>query len=422
MYKKLLIANRADCAVRLIRSCHNLGIETVLIAARDEPASLALTQSDAVFYTGMSRDAYLNEDNMIDVARESGCEAILPGWGFLSESYRFARRVRLAGLDFIGPRESHMQIFGDKLATLDAFVPILRTDNIYASTQNDIETLISQDNLHSAWMLKGRYGGGGKAVHVYHRVDELRTQIERISAMREMQDYYVEKAICQSRHIELQLFGCGSLGTKIVGIRDCTHQKNQQKWLEFHIEATSIDGLTDLSRRVADSFSAIEFEGWATVEFLCDADKSFHLLEVNPRLQVEHGVTEMARHIDLVELGLRYQCDRRCDPRLSEASNHNPVALEFRLYAQSAGKLDFLGFDGDDWPDHPQSKNADYRIETGYVAGDEITGVYDGCLARFLVRANAGDEALAKMKLWLRSFRCEGVESNLSALFDLKSL
>ena len=132
MYKKLLIANRADCAVRLIRSCHNLGIETVLIAARDEPASLALTQSDAVFYTGMSRDAYLNEDNMIDVARELGCEAILPGWGFLSESYRFARRVRLAGLDFIGPRESHMQIFGDKLATLDAFVPKLRTDNIYA--------------------------------------------------------------------------------------------------------------------------------------------------------------------------------------------------------------------------------------------------------------------------------------------------
>ena len=422
MYRKVLIANRADCAYRLMRTCRYLNIETVLVAARDEPASLALMQSDSVFYTGMSRDAYLNEDNIIDVARETGCEAILPGWGFLSESYRFARRVRLSGMDFIGPRESHMQIFGDKLTTLDVLVPKLHTENCYASNRNDIEGMVA-DACPSPWMLKGRYGGGGKAIELCHDSEELRRRMESLSARGEMQDYYVEKAISGARHIEIQLFGRGVLGTEIVGIRDCTNQQNHQKWLEYHLEATAIEGLGELSRRVAEAFSEMEYEGWATVEFLYETNGSFHLLEVNPRLQVEHGVTEMTRDLDLVDVALRWQCERRrCAPVSDAKAEGNVVALEFRLYAQSAGKLEVFGFDSMDWPDHPYRGSADYRVETGYVAGDSITGVYDGCLARFMTRARDCAQAFSKMRDWLKAFRCDGVKTNLAAIWNLDSV
>ena len=412
MYKRILIANRADCARRLIRACHRLGIEAVLISARDEPSSLAAVDADNVCYAGMSRDAYANEDNILDIAREFGCEAILPGWGFLSESYRFARRVRLAGLDFIGPGEAHMQIFGDKAATLDALVPLLKTENIYASAPKDIGKLLSLCDQKSAWMLKGRYGGGGKSVFLHRNVSELKKHLNAIRQRNEASLYYVEKAVPDAQHIEFQVFGCGKAGARIIGIRDCSQQKNHQEWFEYNLNPSDSEGLSDLSDRIAAAFSALGCEGWATVEFLRDRDGRYHLLEVNPRLQVEHGVTEMSAGIDLVASAIKWSCHREFDLEPSYCG----VAAEFRLYAQSAGKIREIGFGGYDWPDHAYADNPDYRLETGYAPGDSISCVYDGCLARFIARDIDYPSALRKLRQWLAPFHCAGIETNLNDL------
>ncbi len=412
MYKRILIANRSDCARRLIRACHRLGIEAVLISARDEPSSLAAVDADNVCYAGMSRDAYANEDNIIDIGREFGCEAILPGWGFLSESYRFARRVRLAGLDFIGPGEAHMQIFGDKAATLDALVPLLKTENIYASAPKDIDKLLSLCDRESAWMLKGRYGGGGKSVFWHHNMSELKDHLNAIRNRNETSLYYIEKAVPDARHIEFQVFGCGKAGAHLIGIRDCSCQKNQQKWFEYHLNPNESEGLSELSDRICAAFSRLNFEGWATVEFLRDRNGRFHLLEVNPRLQVEHGVTEMSAGIDLVASAIKWSCRREIDLEPS----YRGVAAEFRLYAQSAGKIREIGFYDYDWPDHAFTDNPDYRLETGYAPGDSISGVYDGCLARFIARDSDYPSAWFKLRKWLATFRCAGIETNLNDL------
>lgn len=418
MYKRVLIANRGDCACRLIDGCHRLGIEAVLIASRDEPSSLAVSLADHVCYTGMSRDAYLEQENILDTARETGCEAIVPGWGFLSEDYRFARRVRLSGIDFVGPRIDHMQIFGDKYETLRQLVSVLKTDNAYGLC-SEIDDLMGKTPIfEGAWMLKGRYGGGGKSIYRHSSLEEMKSHIESLESACEVQDYYIERAVDDGRHIEIQLFGCGAGGTRALGIRDCTHQKNHQKWLEFSVERDEIAGLGELVQRCEAYFSSIAYEGWGTIEFLVDAKGAFHLLEVNPRLQVEHGVTEMQSGLDLVELGLKWSCLHEALPEIGAKMG----GIEFRLYARSSGRLTRMGFDGYVWPEHEFVEDADYRLETGYVEGDWISGIYDGCLARFMVRGETHEDCFSRLKLWLEGFSCEGVETNFCEWNFLKSL
>lgn len=411
MYKTVLIANRADCAARLIQACQKQHIRTVLIAARDECAVLPLRAADEVIYTGYSREAYTDADNILEAARQANAEAILPGWGFLSEEMGFARRARLMGLHFIGPSDAQLQNFGDKKKTLDLLVPPLGLHQ-EALLLDDPAVFEKISHISPSWMVKGRYGGGGKQVKKFNNVNELKEHIRRIRQQGNGSCFFIEHAQENARHIEFQIFGDGKGRVHLLGARDCTAQHRCQKWLEFVMDWRAHAPLYEVAQKLERALSDLAYSGWGTVECLWDeARDDIRLLEVNPRLQVEHGVTEMSQNIDLVEAALMFSCSGR-DPFLSYSDLGGCFSVEFRLFARGTGKLS-IGFEGYEWPHHPFESDDTCRLETGYDDGSDISGVYDGLLARFMVR---GEQAFSTLKRWVSALRVSGVETNISDL------
>lgn len=413
MYKTVLIANRADCAARLIQACQKLHIRTVLIAARDECAVLPLRAADEVIDTGFSRDAYTDADNILQAARQSNAEAILPGWGFLSEEMSFARRARLMGLHFIGPSDAQLQNFGDKKKTLDLLLPLLGL-NQAALLLDDAFSWEKLSPISPPWMVKGRFGGGGKQVEKINDINALKERIRVIRQQNNGAYFFIEHAEESARHIEFQIFGDGKGVVHLLGARDCTAQCHCQKWLEFSVDWRAQASLCAFAHKVEQALGEVKYSGWGTVECLWnEARDDIRLLEINPRLQVEHGVTEMSSSIDLVEAALVHGSSG-CDPFSSFSGCGECFSVEFRLFARGTGKLS-IGFDGCEWPHHPFEADAAYRLETGYADGSEISGVYDGMIARFLV---SGAEAFSKLKRWVSALHVSGVETNIHDLMS----
>lgn len=410
MYRRILIANRADCAVRLIRACHEEGCEAYLVTSRDEPARAAHALADGVVCTGASMDAYLAEDDILESARLYGCEAILPGWGFLSEDARFARRCRLAQIDFIGPGTAHLRDFGDKLET----IRLLSDMDLHGLVLGG-DALADGAGVMMPCMLKGRFGGGGKQVELIDTAERLRTRLEALRLLGRLEDFYVEPAISGAFHIEYQIFGDGRGAVHVLGARDCSWQSGHQKFLEKSFDDSRYGALVTLRDKVIERLCALRYASYGTVEFLVDSAGVPHLLELNPRLQVEHGVTEMVSGVDIVRTAIRSSCAGRYAPVMLHAACGEREALEFRLFARGTGRIEAIGFAGHDWPEYPQPEGCVGRIESGYLAGAEISGVYDGLIARFVVCAPAG-ESLARMRAWLSGFRLEGVAHNLDVL------
>jgi len=406
MYRHILVANRGDCAVRLISACHDLGAEAVLITASDDRLAAPAALADLVITTGMSRTAYTHQDNILAAMVQTRCEALLPGWGFLSEDPIFAQRCRLMGRHFVGPKTPHLALFGDKWATLRHLCPPLGLP-LQALPCDAKNFWDMASAMTFPLMLKKRTGGGGKAVHLCPNTGVLRRHLKS----KPVHDYFVEPAILQARHIEFQILGDGKGRVIILGARDCTPQVHAQKWLERHIALDSSPQITSLADKIAAHFAQMAYEGLATVECL-ERGGSFYLLEVNPRLQVEHGVTEMARGIDLVQASIAIACGHAlpiCPP------SPEVDVVEFRLFARSPGCLERMGFDGFLWPDHPHAHDPSYRLETGYAQGERISGVYDGLIARFIVKAPP-NQALHKLKAWLQDFQLVGPTHNLADL------
>ena len=414
MYRRVLIANRADCAVRLIRACHESGIEAYVIASRDEPARLPLELADRVICTGECMDAYLAEADILEAARAYGCEAILPGWGFLSENALFARRCRLAQIDFIGPGTDHLRMFGDKLETIR-----LLSDVKSHGVVSCADALEAIESVPMPCMLKGRFGGGGKQVECFETADALRSRLETLSARGLLGAYFIEPAWRDVRHIEYQVFGDGRGSVHVLGARDCTWQRDHQKFFEKSFEDSGFPVLVEARDRVVSRLGALGYLGFGTVEFLVDREGMPHLLELNPRLQVEHGVTEMVSGIDIVRTALGLSCSGRYAPVVMHEAFASREAVEFRLFARGTGIIEAIGFEGYAWPDYPQYEGCEVRVESGYGKGAEITGVYDGLIARFMFCAPVG-QALSCMRRYLASFRLEGVRHNLADLYEIE--
>lgn len=413
MYQRILIANRADCAVRLIRACHESGIEAYVIASRDEPARLPLELADRVICTGESMDAYLAETDILEAARAYGCEAILPGWGFLSEDARFARRCRLAQIDFIGPGTDHLRVFGDKLETIR-----LLSDVKSHGVVSCADALEDMACVPMPCMLKGRFGGGGKQVECFETASVLQSRLETLSAHGRLGAYYIEPAWRDVRHIEYQVFGDGRGCVHLLGARDCTWQSDHQKYFEKSFEDSRLPELVVARKQVVSRLEALGYLGFGTVEFLVDREGRPHLLELNPRLQVEHGVTEMVSGVDIVRTALRLSCSGRYVPVVMHEALKRHEAVEFRLFARGTGIIEEIGFEGYAWPDCPPCEGCEVRVESGYRKGAEITGVYDGLIARFLVCAPVG-RALDCMRRYLSGFRLEGIRHNLKDLWTI---
>ena len=420
MYRKILIANRADCAVRLIRACRRDGIKTVLVSARDD-VTAAHEIADDVVFTGMSRDAYEAQDNILEAARYTACEAILPGWGFLSEDYAFARRCRLMGLHFIGPTTSQLQIFGDKLRTINLFGQFSECGDT-AGTHTVIdcrrpEELARLAGMNPPWMLKNRFSGGGRNISRFDTIDALNARLEELRQSRELWQYYIERAVSNARHIEFQFFGDGCGNVEFLGARDCTPQKYHQKWLETTCDLSAHPDWMWLTERTHQKLSELKLKTWCTVEFLMEEDGAFHFLEVNPRLQVEHGITEMTSGIDLVRSAIATSCAGQMEIVHHDAQRFEE-AVEFRLMARGTGVIREVGFVGQTWPpvDVPGR-----RVESAVKAGDNVSGVYDGMIARFILGGQK-NKTHDNIRDWLDTFAIDGIEHNINDLKQYKDV
>lgn len=403
MYQTIFIANRADCAMRLIEGVHAAGARAVVAMAADDPLERVRQAADVVVTTGASREAFLRATNLIEAAKRHHCEAILPGWGFLSEDPIFAQQCRLAGIHYIGPSSAHLHILGDKYETLQRLCAPLGLNNhaLLCSLPDFEQRLMAHPK--NAWVLKRRTGGGGKGVFLCESRAMLLKTLAGLVRSERLDAFYAEPWIV-GRHIEFQIFGDGRGCVKVLGIRDCTPQRRCQKWLERHVPIDAEPWLEPFVTNIERLFAAFKYRSWGTLETLVDEAGEVHLLEVNPRLQVEHGVTEMATGLDLVRMALEVECYGTCDVLKTWVGDTDPKldVLEFRLFAEAPGPVALPRFEGYVWPHHPFETDPDYRLETGYMPGDVVSGVFDGLVARFIVRSRNGD-ADHRLRNWIGS-------------------
>nr|WP_090069347.1 carboxyl transferase domain-containing protein [Lentzea flaviverrucosa] len=384
----LLVANRGEVAVRVLRAAADLGIRTVAVYAEDDASSLHVTLADrAVALRGPS--PYLDIDQLLDAAE--GCQAVHPGWGFLSENAAFARACSERGLAFAGPSADVLELLGDKR----------RARELAASL--GIPVLEAAPGEFPV-MVKAVAGGGGKGMRAVLRPEDLDSAVEacRAEALAAfgVDDVYLERLMPSARHIEVQL-----VGTSVIGDRDCSLQLRHQKVVEI-APAPLLDPLLRKALHAAATAiaSAVDYRGVGTVEFLVAGD-SFAFLEVNPRLQVEHTVTEMVSGVDLVrtQLLLAWGGDVDFTP------HDRGAAVQVRLNQTSGGVLSSFGL-----PAGPG-----VRVDTHGYVGYRVGTRYDGLLAKLVVHGEDLDVALNRARRALREFRVEGVATNLEFLKTL---
>ncbi|HZU31322.1 MAG TPA: acetyl-CoA carboxylase biotin carboxylase subunit [Candidatus Angelobacter sp.] len=418
MFKKILIANRGEIAVRVIRACREMGITSVAVFSEVDRAALHVTKADEAYSVGpaMARESYLNIPKILEVAKRSGAEAIHPGYGFLSENPKFARACAEAGIKFIGPPASAMELMGSKTraraAMQAANVPMV-PGSARGLTVAEAEALAAK--IGFPVMIKAAAGGGGKGMRLVHTAAELKPSFEtaQSEALRAFSDdeVYLEKFIQNPRHIEIQVLGDEHGNVVYLGERECSVQRRHQKVIE---EAPSAVVDEDLRRRMGQvAVQAAKSAGYTnagTIEFLVDADRNFYFLEMNTRLQVEHPVTELVTGLDLVHLQLRVAAGERL-PFKQEDIALRGHAIECRVYAEdpennffpSPGKITKL----------LQPSGPGIREDCGVYEGWTVPLDYDPMLSKLIAYAPDRKSAIARMQRALDEYFVGGIKNNL---------
>ena len=421
MFKKILIANRGAIATRIIRTLQHMGIQAVAIYAEADRDSLHVSTADEAFSLGEGRaaDTYLNQQRILEIARETGAEAIHPGYGFLSENPDFARLCEANDLVFLGPTPEQMEAFGLKhsaraLAQQND-VPLLPGSELLA----DIEQAITTAQIVGyPVMLKSTAGGGGIGMSRCDTEDELKNafnSVKRLGANNFSNDgVFIEKFITQARHIEVQIIGDGQGHVLALGDRDCSSQRRNQKVIEEAPAPNIPDNVRQSMHEVAVRLmSAVNYRSAGTVEFVYDAQThDFYFLEVNTRLQVEHGVTEAIYKVDLVRWMIEVGAQESTLPL--EAPKPHGHAIQVRLYAEdpfkkfqpSAGLLTEVEF-----PELP-----DLRIDHWIKPGIEISPFFDPMLAKVISFAETRETAHKKLLTALKQISIYGIETNTDYL------
>jgi acetyl-CoA carboxylase biotin carboxylase subunit len=410
MFSKILIANRGEIAVRIIRACKEMGIATVAVCSELDREALHVALADEHYCIGApaASESYLNESRVISAALVSGAQAIHPGYGFLSENAHFARACRRNGIVFIGPDADIMERVSDKAGIKrrlagTALRPIPGTEALSSLE----EALAAAERIGYPVMLKACMGGGGRGIRAVHEPEELRGNYPLAVAESEAAfgdgSVYLEKLIRPARHIEVQILADEQGNAVALGERDCSVQRRHQKL----IEESPSPAVTPAQREklladAADAAKALGYVGAGTMEFLMDADGEFWFLEMNVRLQVEHGVTELLTRTDLVKWQIRVaagiplpfsQRDIRCDG----------AALECRINALAPGRLRSLHVPGGPF----------VRFDTWLIPGAEVSPFYDALLGKLIVYAGTRAEALRKMRAALCELVIDGIETNI---------
>jgi 3-methylcrotonyl-CoA carboxylase alpha subunit len=426
VFRKILIANRGEIACRIARTCQRLGVAVSGVhSVADRSALHVRTIGESVEIGGAAAsESYLRMDAVIEAAKATGAEAIHPGFGFLAENAAFARAVEAAGMVFIGPAPETIERLGDKASAKQeataAGVPTVPGSQVPSEDAAEIERIVRR--LKLPVMLKAAAGGGGKGMRAISSFDGLRDEIE--SAKREARNAFghggliVEKLVERGRHIEVQIAGDGKGHVVHLFERECSLQRRHQKLIEEAPAANLPDVLRD--RILADAVrlgERLHYRGVGTVEFIVSGS-DYYFLEVNPRLQVEHPVTEMITGIDIVETMLRIASGEGLRFTQDEVSTSGH-AVEARICAEdpdnnfmpSTGHLPYVSFPA-----------ADIRVETGIESGSEVTPYYDSMLAKLIAYADTRDEALDKLSRALDETSIFGIVTNQDFLKRLIAL
>jgi urea carboxylase len=424
MFSKVLIANRGVIAARIERTLRKLGVQSLAVYTEEDRESLHVRGASRAISLGSGslRDTYLNQDRLIEIALAEGAEAVHPGYGFLSENPDFVRAVEKAGLTFIGPTAEQMEVFGLKHSSREVaerrLVPLLPGSGVLSDLQH---ALTSAESIGYPVMLKSTAGGGGIGMSLSRSAAELTAAFDRtkrLSGNNFANDaVFLEKFVERARHIEVQVFGDGKGRVIALGERDCSAQRRNQKVME---EAPA-PGLTDAERRALHEtavrlMESVSYRNAGTVEFIFDVDtQAFYFLEVNTRLQVEHGVTEAIFGVDLVEwMVLQGAGELPPLAKLKDKLQPRGHAVQARLYAEnplknfqpSTGLLTRVDFAAEEG----------LRIDHWIEAGMEISPHYDPMLAKIIAWAPSRELAVDKLSRALGQSRIYGIETNLSYL------
>ena len=419
MFKKLLVANRGEIAVRVMRACREMDIRTVAVYSDADRASLHVLYADEAYPIGPApaAESYLRIDCMIEVARRSGVEAIHPGYGFLAENPHFQEACARAGLTFIGPTAEAMRLMGSKTAsrrTLRA-AKVKVVPGTYESLDSFQEIKVAAKKIGYPLMLKASAGGGGKGMRRLTSARELESAYEtaRSEALNAFNDpgIYIESYIDRPRHIEVQILGDHHGNLIYLGERECSLQRRHQKVMEESPSPVVDEKMRRAMGRAAVRIARLAgYTNAGTVEFLVDRKRNFFFLEMNTRLQVEHPVTEMVVGIDLVKEQLRIAAGERLSLRQQDVRLRG-AALECRLYAEDPAN-NFFPSPGLITRLQPPS-GPGVREDSGIYEGWKVPLEYDPLLSKLIVWGTDRREAIARMLRALGEYHLDGIQTNL---------
>ncbi|MDP8238954.1 MAG: acetyl-CoA carboxylase biotin carboxylase subunit [Candidatus Hatepunaea meridiana] len=423
MFKKILIANRGEIAIRIIRACHELGITAVAVYSEVDSNAMHVREADEAYLIGTAApsESYLNQDVILEIARKADCCAVHPGYGFLAENAEFAKRVTDAGRVFIGSSPESIRLLGNKVESrkvmAEAGIPL--TPGTGEDTSLDDETLVKEaDRIGYPVMVKAASGGGGKGMRVVDDPADLKSSIE--AARREAKaafgdpTIFLERFVVEPRHIEFQVFG-DAFGNRIhLFERECSIQRRHQKIIE---ETPSPALNDDLRKRMGETavqvVEAANYWNAGTVEFLLDKDMNYYFLEVNTRIQVEHPVTEETVGVDLVKEQILVAAGKELSWSQSDLSQRGH-AIEVRIYAEDAA-ANFLPSAG---PVHlmKEPRGLGIRFDGGVESGDDVSVNYDPIIAKLIALAPDRSSAIRRVRMALDDTVILGLTTNIEFL------
>lgn len=430
MFKKILIANRGEIAVRVIRACKEMGVQTVAVYSTADANALHVQLADEAYCIGGPRpqDSYLNEDAILTVAVASGATAIHPGYGFLSENAGFARRCRECGVVFVGPSPEVIERMGDKDAARrcakEAGVPIVPGCDLLKSAE---EAEREAERIGCPVLIKARAGGGGRGIRKVECVQDASKAFTEAHAEAEAAfgdgECYMEKFVAPAHHVEVQVLADAHGNVVTLGERECSVQRRNQKLLE-ESPAPCLEGRDDIRERMYEAARnlarAVGYEGAGTIEYLYADDGNFYFMEMNTRLQVEHPVTEFVTDIDLVKWQLRVAAGVEFpyaqDEIMPAKRSH---AIECRInaegpapdYRPSCGTIHSMHVPNGPW----------VRFDSSLYPGAVVPPYYDSMLGKLIVRAGTREEAIRKMRSALTELIIDGVDANTELQLDILS-
>jgi acetyl-CoA carboxylase biotin carboxylase subunit len=426
MFQKVLIANRGEVAVRVIRACKEMGVKTVAVYSTADAESLHATLADEAYCIGGPRasESYLNMDAILTVALASGASAVHPGYGFLSENVEFARECREHGLVFIGPSPEVMQRMGDKdearRTARAAGVPIVPGCDLLESPEQATE---EAERIGCPVLVKARAGGGGRGIRKVERVEDAAQAFETASAEASAAfgdgKCYMEKFVSPAHHVEVQVIGDSFGHVMSLGERECSVQRKNQKLLEESpspCPAVTDDVRQRMYKCARDLARSVGYEGLGTIEFLVDDEGHFWFMEMNTRLQVEHPVTEFVTGKDLVKWQLRVAAGMPL-PEGVESAPLSGHAIECRINAETAdflpscGRITMLHVPNGPW----------VRFDSALYVGGVVPTYYDSLLGKLIVYSPTREEAIRKMRSALGELVVDGVECNADLQLDILS-